>query len=264
MRISCFNEIKSLTGKSLLFSPFLIFSFNALKAQENLPPPPPPPPSNYQEPMLREDPWGNRQIHFGLNVMPGMYWLVANTSNDSPDGSSLGFGYGLNLEFYFTPNYAIVTGIEITSFNAKYSNDNPAPSAITLDSSITHNESLQYLQIPFMLKMKTSPIGKYRIFGQAGLNIGFLLKATDDYTTLILSKSSVALAEPSGNNYDIYRQTDFFRIAVDFGLGTEYHITGTSALQMSLNYDNGFTNITSSPESKINSKAVNLMIGILF
>jgi hypothetical protein len=232
--------------------------------------PPPPPTGGENIP----DIWGARYFHFGLNFTPGIYWATPNTSNNSGNGAVAGYGYGANLEFYFTRNYGILTGFELTNLGAKYSNSIPNPSANTLDSIVTHNESIEYLQVPFELKLKTVPFHYVRYYGLVGLDFGFLLKATDDYNTVVTSNNPPASrgfsyntqysTVYSGNNADIYSQTDFFRVSLVIGLGAEYELAGSTALQVSLTYNNCFTNLNNTSSNAVNVKGIELMLGVLF
>lgn len=202
----------------------------------------------------------NKNFHFGLNVMPGLYWLKANSSNNASNNSSFGFGYGVNLEFYFTQNYGFVTGLEVTSFGAKYTNTE-TNSNILLDSTTAHDYKLQYLEIPLGFKFKTQAIGLMKYFGVVGLNPGIRLKATDDYTVTIPSGSNYSYSK---NNVSINSETSIVRLAFTIGAGFEYNMAGTTSLQVAVNYDNGFLNINSDSKSSILSKGVTLTVGILF
>jgi len=243
---------------TLLF--FSLLAFPAF-AQYGTPPPPPPPGDNVA------DIWGERYFHFGLNFTPGIYWVSPNTSNNTANGASFGYSYGANLEFYFTPNYAFLTGFEIANIGAKYINANPNPTPSTLDSTITHDESLQYLQIPLELKLKTVPFGNVRYYGVVGLDLGFLLKATDDYNTSVtpfFHPGYTGHVLYSDNNVDISGQTDFFRLSLVIGLGAEYTLAGSTALQASLVYNNCFTNMNNTSSNAVNIKGIELMLGVLF
>ncbi len=246
---------------ALLF--FSLITFSTFAQVNPYAPPPPPPPTG----MNVRDAWGERYFHFGLNVTPGIYWVSPTTNNNTSNGASAGFGYGVNLEFYFTRNYGFLFGFEIADMGAKYINSN---SSNTLDTTVTHNESLQYLEIPLMLKMKTNPFGKIRYYGVVGLQAGFLLKATDDFTsTAIRNPNSIYVGGPlefnySGNNADIYSKTDFFRLSLVFGIGAEYTLAGSTALQACITYNNCFTNMNSSSSNAVNVKGIELMFGLLF
>ena len=243
--------------KKILLIAFSLIASTAF-AQYNTQPPPPP--QAIVESNI-PDTWGSKYFYFGLNFTPGIYWVNPTSSNNSAHGAAFGYGYGANLEFYFTHNYAIVLGMEVSSLGAKYINKTSTTSPL-YDSTITHDESLQYLQFPILLKMKTPYFGRIQYYGLVGAEIGFLLKATDDY---------FANVQPIGfpltysaDNSDIYRETNFFRASLDIGLGAQYRILGSSAVQASLTYNTCFTNLNSKSSSSANIKGIELMLGVLF
>ena len=248
--------------KITLLTIFTLLSFSVF-AQNPYGAPPPPPPSG--EELNMPDEWGSRYFHFGLNITPGLYWNNANSSNNTPNGTSFGFGYGANLEFYFTRNYGFLLGFEITNIGAKYINTTANPSFGVLDSTITHNETVQYLQIPLELKLKTVPFRNIRYYGVVGLELGFRLKATDDYTYTenVITMPSFVVSH-SASNVNISDQTDFFRVSLVVGFGAEYTLAGSTALQASICYNNCFTNLNSTSTSALNVKGMELMVGILF
>ncbi len=210
------------------------------------------------------DVYGARYFHFGLNFTPGIYWTVPNSSNNTSNGASFGYGYGANLEFYFTRNYAILTGFEITDIGAKYINNTPLQ-GYYLDSITQHNETVQYLQIPFELKLKTSPFHRLRYYGVVGLDFGFRLKATDDYSVTKNTNALPAFLDSyTINNADIAGQTDLFRVSLVMGLGVEYTLAGSTALQASINYNNCFTNLNNTSDNSLKVKGIELMLGVLF
>ncbi|HTA26796.1 MAG TPA: porin family protein [Bacteroidia bacterium] len=243
--------------KLIVILSLISFSLFAQNSPYGAPPPPP-------EEGNMNDVWGERYFHFGLNFTPGIYWTVPNSSNNTANGASFGYGYGANLEFYFTRNYGLLTGIEVTDIDAKYINTTPMQ-GYYYDSIIKHNETVQYLQIPFELKLKTSPLGKMRFYGLVGLDFGFRLKATDDYTyTEYTNAVPPGFYFPPGNNVNISSQTDFFRVSLVIGGGVEYTLAGNTALQASLTYNNCFTNLNNTGSNAVNVKGVELMVGILF
>jgi hypothetical protein len=245
----------------------LVFSLTASSviAQYNPYAPPPPPPGPPPVTVINvPDVYGSRYFHFGLNITPGIYWVSPISSNNTANGASFGFSYGANLEFYFTRNYAFLTGFSIADIGAKYINTT-ALKGYFYDSIIQHNESVQYLQIPFELKLKTVPFRHLRYYGVVGLELGFRLKATDDYDyTENTNAVPPFLASYSANGVDISGETNFFRVSLVLGIGAEYTLAGSTALQACLSYNNCFTNLNSSSSNAVNLKGIELMLGILF
>ncbi|HWY98733.1 MAG TPA: porin family protein [Bacteroidia bacterium] len=215
----------------------------------------------------------DKNFHFGLNVMPGLFFAVPGSSNttgsttiaNSANGAGFGFGYGVNLEFYFTQNYGLATGIEVNQFGVNYTNITTVKSGTVTDSSINtaHVQSMQYLQIPLLLKLRTNAIGPIKYFGQFGLGTGFLLSAKDNPTETRTVGATTFPASTTSNN-NIYKQSDFIRLGLNVGLGMEYSLAGSTSIQVSLNYDNAFTNVNSDGNNSVLAKGVTLVVGVLF
>jgi hypothetical protein len=215
----------------------------------------------------------DKNFHFGLYVMPGLY--IPTTSSNTTSGkvtysnlgnaAGFGFGYGINLEFYFTPNYGIATGLGVNQFAVNYTNITTTKTGNITDSSINtvHQQSMQYLQLPVLLKLRTNSIGSIKYFGQFGLGMGFLLDAKDNPT---VSRTVYATSFPSttNDNVNVYKQSDFFRLSLQVGLGLEYSLAGTTSIQASINYDNAFTNVNADGNNSVLMKGVNIIVGILF
>lgn len=209
----------------------------------------------------------DKNFHFGLNFTPGYYWLSASSPNAKGSGS-LGYGFGVNLEFYFTQNYGFCTGLELTSFKANYTNTTSwtAKNLSTADSITAHALKVQYLEIPLLLKLKTLPIGLMKYFGIVGLNPGIRVKATDSYTVTGLA------INPAGNsytaNYNVSNvsassKTSVLRLAYLIGAGVEYNIAGSTSLQGAISFDSDFLNMLSGSNS-VTNKTIKLTIGVLF
>ncbi|MGP8214348.1 MAG: outer membrane beta-barrel protein [Bacteroidia bacterium] len=216
----------------------------------------------------------DRNFHFGLNFTPGLYFpsftsvTTANNVSYTNNGGGVGFGYGygVNLEFYFSHNYGIATGLEVTQFNVYYTNiTDTLVNGVTAKSDNTvHQQTVQYLEIPALLKLRTNSIGLLKYFGQFGLGTGFLLSSTDNPTVTRTVTGLPPYPSVTTDNVNIYKQTDFIRLALVIGLGVEYNIAGTTSLQGSLNYDNAFTNVNSNGNNSVKMKGINLVIGVLF
>jgi len=211
----------------------------------------------------------DKYFHFGLNITPGLYFSSPGTSasniSNSPNGAAFGFGYGINLEFYFTHNYGIATGLEVTQFGVNYTSVNTTKSGSITDSVITlaHQQTMQYLQLPLLLKLRTNSIGLIKYFGEFGLGANFLLSAMDNQTET-REVGTYTFPQTTTDNVNVYKESDFIRLSLVVGLGLEYNIAGTTSLQGAITYDNAFTNVNSNSNNSILAKGVNLTIGVLF
>lgn len=207
----------------------------------------------------------DKNFHFGLNIMPGLYFGSPGTSSagntNTANSAGFGFGYGVNLEFYFTPNYGLATGIEVNQFAVNYTNTNTSNSNKLLDSTTQHVQSMQYIEIPVLLKLRTNSIGLIKYYGEFGLGADFLLSAKDNPT---VTYNPLPNNPVTYQSYSIYKQSDFVRLSLLVGLGLEYNLAGTTSIQGAILYDNAFTNLNSDANNAFLVKGLRLQIGVLF
>ena len=200
----------------------------------------------------------SRNFKIGLKLAPGIAWLKPNSENLSNQGAKLGFSYGLVSEFYFTENYGIATGIDV-SYNGGHLQDK-TESLGNLDDM---KYKLQYIEIPFTLKMKTKEYGYLSYFGQFGIGTSYNLKAVANKKYSNLDPAHPAPADVIDKNVtgDDIRM---FRSSFIIAIGAEYSLTGNTRAFASLGFNNGLTNIMKLNKNKAVNNYVSLNLGILF
>jgi hypothetical protein len=208
----------------------------------------------------------DKKFHFGLKGTPGVFWLKPDDKTVTSNGMKFGFGYGLITEFRLAENYAFVTGIELSGIGGKFTQVLTTTTAsVTATINDEENLKLQYIQIPFALKMKTKMIGSIKYFGQFGLGISINSKATTSHEIKI-----TGLPDLVENDVDIKKNINPFRLALNVGGGIEYNLSGSTSLLIGAHYDNAFLNVLRSSTSvnpnktKIFSKGIVITVGILF
>ncbi len=197
-----------------------------------------------------------QKFHFGLNIAPGIAWIKPDTKGFDNDGVKLAFSYGIITEFAFNQNqnYALATGLQVSYRGGKISN---------LDSIVVGNGfkpvnsktklTLQYLELPVTLKMKTNEIGAFKYFGQFGLLPAFNIKAT-----------SVNDNGFNITNENIKSDINAFSASLLVALGFEYNLVGNTSLVVSAAFNNGLTDVLDNKDVKAISNLINLNVGILF
>ncbi|MEZ4721340.1 MAG: porin family protein [Flavobacteriales bacterium] len=194
----------------------------------------------------------DRKIRFGLTVAPNFGWLKPNIPEFDKDGLQprMGFGYGLMMDYKFSesPNYLFSTGFNLTTNGGGMIE--PWETVITeSDTSyryLGHNDRtyrLQYINVPLLLKMRTSNVGYMTYFGAIGLDVGFRTRAriNNDYTW---TTSSISALQPADEkDLDFNSNLNFMRLALNITLGTEYNLTGNTNLYAGIGLHNGFTNL---------------------
>ncbi len=192
-----------------------------------------------------------RRLKIGAYIAPNISWMkpTATKSNDglyrvSSQGSRVGFSWGLMGDYFFSPNYGVSTGFQLNSTGGKIL-------ARRIDSAVTASTvyraefdyALQYLEIPFHLKLKTDPISNsgVRVFGQIGLTAGINIGKKASYTV------------GYSDQYGLYRTATgdkekivgAFAVAplnlqLNIGAGIEKPITEKISLYFGFFFNNGF------------------------
>lgn len=201
----------------------------------------------------------SQNMRFTVFVDPKFSWMTPDLKDVSSEGSKLGVNIGLNVDNFFAPNYAFMTGISIDNTGGflKYNLDEKKPietnggiDSIPIGSTLEYK--LQYITVPLGLKLKTNEIGYFTFFTHLGVNAGVNIKATGDIDNYELE------------NENISDEIKLFNLAYYIGAGVEYSIGGNSAIVLGLTYSNGFIDITTDSNNKVTCSNVAIRIGILF
>lgn len=205
-----------------------------------------------------------KSIAMGVKLAPDLGWLKVEEENYKTEGIVPGLNWGLITDFYFAENYSFSTGFSVSFHNGKISYPDIRSGAIGV---LNRKYRLKYLDVPLMVKMKTNDIGKFRIYGQIGLQPGVRLssKAKDTFR----AASPVFTDVKEWHNID--KQTTLFRASMVVGAGIEYPIDKSTALVAGINFINGLTNVLkgdNSVDASVSHRAVpnafELNLGIIF
>lgn len=213
-----------------------------------------------------------KNFRFGLVVCPSMNWYTTEGKIIEKNGIAPKFGGGLLLEFRLAKVAALQSGLQIVSAGGLlkynnggqytagantvsyfYNNDEEEISAyksVDLNNMASHtrfqlNErkyKTTYISIPFLLKLKTREIGAMTYFGQFGLNSFFRWKARANDKVNVLDATNVG-ASNSKTNINVTKDCSLYAAALNFGLGTEWNLAGTTSFIVGVNYNLGFTNV---------------------
>ena len=122
--------------------------------------------------------YGQEDLRFGFQMSPSFSWMSTDVNHINTSGTNLGLKLGLIGEYYFRENYAITSGIGF-HFNAGgtllyenegfYWRNSDIPTSVLSDSlsfpaGTKFKSSIQYLEIPLGLKMRTREFGYIRSF----------------------------------------------------------------------------------------------------
>lgn len=187
---------------------------------------------------------------FGLSVAPTSNWL-STENKDIETSSKLSFGYGLIADYEFDERYAVSSGIFFNKASAKFT---PEPPTIGDTSEI--ELKVQYIEIPFTLKLKTNEFGYLTYFAQVGLTPGLALSSRYDQ-------------EISGGEDIVNEKAKEFvnniNLSATIGGGVEYSISETTALFAGIFFQNGLLNVIEDNDGdSMSFGSLSLRLGIFF
>ena len=164
------------------------------------------------------------QVKIGLNAMPGISVNRISTQSDSIYINNHGAGFrialGLLLDLESDKNYHFSTGVYWFPKRVGIQMENG-------QKEISKTYKLQYIQIPFNLKLKTDEISIDKwIFFQFGMAI------------------EMKVDESGGQLDELYlKEFNFLDIVLDFGVGIEMKLGQNTSLLAGVTYYRGLLNV---------------------
>lgn len=199
--------------------------------------------------LFAQDEGGAKKFRFGLKAAPSLSWMKPDLKSIEKKGMTLGFNYGLMMDFALSGNgnYAFATGIEVSSIGGKLE----YPNVVIQDSldyygTTLRNFKLKYINLPLQLKLKTNEIGYMTYFGSFGIDAAFKFKskATDEHTLRKKQSGDVdPPLTPVDEDIEINKDVSFFRVALVLGAGFEYNLSGNTSFMVGVTFNNGFNNV---------------------
>ena len=206
----------------------------------------------------------DNKFHFGVKAQPALAWLKIDAPSGTDlksDGLPFGFGYGLITDFGFADRYAFSTGLEVAYRGGKTLYNSKDTSGATVVTKTDY--SLQFIELPITLKLKTNEIGYMTYFFQVGFAPGIAIRTRADIETVRASGTT------SEKNKDVADDINEFNLSLLIAAGAEYNISGNTSLLFGLTFNNGFLDVLddkqyNAAKVKGNSNYLALTVGIMF
>ena len=220
------------------------------------------------------------EIRFGFQFSPTLSWMNTDSKRVNNNGSPiLGAKLGAIGEYYFRENYSFCSGIGFAfnhSGRLKYldrgqawpNSDLSIPGLDTLDAGVTLKYNLQYVEIPFSLKLRSGYFGTLRAYAEIPM--------------IYLGINNQARGSISGNTMDTEKENikddvAFFNLSWGLGGGVEYEVGSKTSLVGGIYYQQGFTDVTKDDgfvidsagnikreDSKATIGAIIIRLGVMF
>lgn len=194
--------------------------------------------------------FSQEDLRFGFQLSPSFSWMSTSVNHINASGTNLGLKLGLIGEYYFRENYAIVSGIGF-HFNAggtllyenegKYWPNSDIPTSILTDSMTFNPDTkfkygIQYLEIPFGLKLRTREFGYIRYYFQPDITLGFKSQARGTI-------EGVGVTDED-EKYNIRKEVNGINLSWGLGAGIEYTISENTSFIAGLAFQKGFADVT--------------------
>lgn len=193
-------------------------------------------------------------IQFGFELSPAISWLTTDDNKINANGSNLGLKLGMIGEFFFRENYSITTGVGF-HFNAggklfyEESIDSfslwpeaGVPGNDVYDGGTDFKYSIQYVEIPLGLKLRTREFGYLKYYVEPRLTMGFRTQAKGNILNTNLD---------SEEDYDIQSAVNLLNLSWGFGGGVEYTVSSSTAIIGGLAFQSSFTDLTKDKNTSI-------------
>lgn len=186
-------------------------------------------------------------IRFGFQLSPSFSWMTSNTNRINSSGTNLGIKLGMFGEFYFRENYAFVSGIGfhfnsggtvLHEFGGSYWHDTDiVTSENPLSDMVKLKYSIQYVEIPALLKMRTKEFGYIRYYVEPGFNIGIKTQARGN-----VNDPKIGGIDPD-EKFDIRKEVNPLNLSWGIGGGIEYSLSESTSLIAGLGLQFGFIDV---------------------
>ena len=197
------------------------------------------------------------RVKFNVEVDPQSSWFRSDDVSVEPDGSIIHMHAGLNLDYYFTENYAFVLGVGINNLggNLLYADSTEFSSKgeiLLVEPNQSVKLNLQYIDIPIGLKLKTEEMGYATYFLQLGFN------------PMINLNAKASSEDESYDKVDIKESINTFCLGYHVGLGIEYNLGGSTSLIGGIRWSSGLTDVTDNDRANVTLNSISLHLGVLF
>lgn len=206
---------------------------------------------------------GQNDIQFGFQLSPTFSWMTANDTKINSNGTNLGLKLGMIGEYYFRENYSIATGIgfhfnaggellyEETVDSVSLWTEANIPGDNIYAGGSKFKYSIQYVEIPIGLKLRTREFGYIRYYVEPRMSMAFRTQARGNITERKIGNDPIVDSE---EDFNIQSGVNFLNLSWGIGGGLEYAISTSTALVGGIAFQTSFTDITRDKDTSITAR----------
>lgn len=200
----------------------------------------------------------SQKLKMGIEVNPGISWLDVQSRYANMKKENISFSGSLNIDYYFSKNYAFSSGLGIGKDKAAIVFQDSINFNIELLDTVSGNKSLllynNFINVPIGFKFKTQPLGKMYFFTKTGFYNQFYIKSKAKVT----DQNGKILYEN-----DFYDYLEKYNIIGYIGGGIEYIINVDNSLRFGVTYQTQLISILKNVP-KVYTNTFSLNIGFTF
>lgn len=197
--------------------------------------------------------WAQMEIEnlrLGFHISPVISIMGTNDETIPRDGANLGIQIGAIGEYYLNEHFSLTSGLNLSFHqggkirhdvggnffpNSELSDDVLNTGIKPLPDDVRLTYSMQFLELPFALKIRTAEIGYYRLFFEVPkISFAFRTQARGD-----IEGNGV-----SSEKENIRKDVKFLNFFAGFGLGGEYALSETNSAFFGIYIDRSLIDIT--------------------
>ena len=200
----------------------------------------------------------NKKLFVGINFSPGVAFrtlrqtvhsyeedMVYRTDNNL-DRPMFGFDAGLNLNYLFTKNVGVETGLEYSQmgFQSKwYPISFAQPTVNGSDFNFKYIDQFHYILVPIKTKISAGK-GKLKFVGGAGFLFDFLIGTTSKGT--LISYSNGANINSINNSFPAKSAYNVFSMSGTLSAGLDYKINDLMGIRVEPLFSHQFIKLNAS------------------
>ncbi|MBN1132796.1 MAG: outer membrane beta-barrel protein [Bacteroidales bacterium] len=198
-----------------------------------------------------------QKISFSVYADPQFSWFSSDEEKIEPNGSVLHINTGIEFNYFFHDNYALMAaiGINNTGGNLLYSDTTifiAKEESLEALPGTNLKHRLQYLNLPLGLTLKTEELGYLTFSFQGGFMPMININAHATSDDRLFERESIR------------ENINLFNLNYFVGISAIYRLGGRTAVIGGLRWSSGFTDVTGNDKVNINLNAISLHIAIQF